>query len=124
MGYSPNSWAFCMQYTKKFIHILFFRIEYDAYRTDLELLAQAPRSEATVQRLEEAQQAFDAHKENFEKLRSDLTVKLKFLDENRVSMCKWFINSFPPLTKNVNGRCLNVLNMQTCAKNFFSTSNY
>uniref|UniRef100_A0A0A9Z841 Arfaptin-2 n=1 Tax=Lygus hesperus TaxID=30085 RepID=A0A0A9Z841_LYGHE len=62
------------------------RIEYDAYRTDLEMLAQAPRNEATAQRLEEAQQAFDAHKENFEKLRSDLTVKLKFLDENRIKV--------------------------------------
>ncbi|CAB0005561.1 unnamed protein product [Nesidiocoris tenuis] len=66
-------------------------IEYDAYRTDLELLAQAPRNEATAQRLEEAQQAFDSHKENFEKLRSDLTVKLKFLDENRPSESRFGI---------------------------------
>lgn len=62
-----------------------FRIEYDAYRTDLELLIQAPRTETTTMRLEEAQQNFDAHKDSFEKLRSDVAVKLKFLDENRVS---------------------------------------
>ena len=46
---------------------------------------QAPRSEATTTRLEEAHQSFERHKTTFEKLRSDLTVKLKFLDENRAS---------------------------------------
>ncbi|KAG8273038.1 Arfaptin-1 [Homalodisca vitripennis] len=65
---------------------LFYSIEYDAYRTDLELLIQAPRSEATAQRLEEAQLAFDKHKDEFEKLRSDVIVKLKFLDENRIKV--------------------------------------
>lgn len=62
------------------------RIEYDAYRTDLELLIQAPRTEATTARLEEAQQSFEQHKENFEKLRSDVAIKLKFLDENRIKV--------------------------------------
>ncbi|CAH1403118.1 unnamed protein product [Nezara viridula] len=62
------------------------RIEYDAYRTDLEQLAQAPRSEATSARLEEAQLAFEAHRDAFEKLRADLTVKLRFLDENRIKV--------------------------------------
>ncbi|XP_014252152.1 arfaptin-2 [Cimex lectularius] len=62
------------------------RIEYDAYRTDVEMLAQMPRCDATTARLDEAQQAFEAHKETFEKLRSDLTVKLKFLDENRIKV--------------------------------------
>lgn len=61
-----------------------FRIEYDAYRTDLEILVQSPRTEATVARLEEAQLNYERHKTAFEKLRSDLTVKLKFLHENRV----------------------------------------
>lgn len=49
------------------------------------MLAQAPRSEATAARLEEAQLAFENHRDAFEKLRADLTVKLRFLDENRVS---------------------------------------
>lgn len=69
--------------------IFCFRIEYDAYRTDLELLIQAPRTEATTARLEEAQQSFEQHKENFEKLRSDVAIKLKFLDENRVSIVRF-----------------------------------
>lgn len=60
------------------------RIEYDAYRTDLELLSQT-RTEANAVRLDEATQLYEQHKINFEKLRSDVTIKLKFLDENRVS---------------------------------------
>lgn len=62
-----------------------YRIEYDAYRTDLEILSQS-RSEANGARLEEATQLFEQHKTNFEKLRSDVTIKLKFLDENRVCL--------------------------------------
>lgn len=61
------------------------RIEYDAYRTDLELLSQS-RSEANAARLEEATQLYEQHKINFEKLRSDVTIKLKFLDENRIKV--------------------------------------
>lgn len=62
------------------------RIEYDAYRTDLELLAQAPRTDANTARLEEAQQNYELHKAHFEKLGSDVSVKLKFLDENRIKV--------------------------------------
>ncbi|XP_063233789.1 arfaptin-2 isoform X1 [Bacillus rossius redtenbacheri] len=62
------------------------RIEYDAYRTDVELLAQAPRTEASAARLEEAQLSYDRHKTHFEKLRSDVSVKLRFLDENRIKV--------------------------------------
>ena len=65
-----------------------YRIEYDAYRTDLELLAQDAKNEAgnNAIRLEEAQTNYDQHKHNFEKLRSDVSIKLKFLDENRVNL--------------------------------------
>ncbi|XP_075227571.1 ADP ribosylation factor interacting protein arfaptin [Lycorma delicatula] len=62
------------------------RIEYDAYRTDLEILLQTPRNEASTARLEEATHNFEEHKESFEKLRSDVAVKLKFLDENRIKV--------------------------------------
>lgn len=63
------------------------RIEYDAYRTDLETLAQAIKSDGNnAARLEEAQLNYEEHKQNFEKLRSDVSIKLKFLDENRVYM--------------------------------------
>lgn len=33
---------------------------------------------------EEAQRSFSKHKETYEKLRADVTVKMQFLDENRV----------------------------------------
>jgi len=65
---------------------IFFRIEYDAYRSDLEMLAQMPRTDSNTVRVGDAQQNYQQHKEEFEKLRSDVIVKLKFLDENRVSI--------------------------------------
>ncbi|KAL7296071.1 hypothetical protein TKK_0010625 [Trichogramma kaykai] len=63
------------------------RVEYDAYRTDLEALALAAKTDpASLARLEEAQQSYELHKQNFEKLRSDVSIKLKFLDENRIKV--------------------------------------
>ncbi|XP_050525117.1 arfaptin-2-like [Daktulosphaira vitifoliae] len=62
------------------------RIEYDAYRSDLEMLAQIPRTTSNTIRVDEAQQNYQQHKEEFEKLRSDVIVKLKFLDENRIKV--------------------------------------
>lgn len=35
--------------------------------------------------LEETQRSYAQHKEQYEKLRSDVAVKMQFLDENRVS---------------------------------------
>lgn len=46
---------------------------------------QATKSDGSnAARLEEAQANYEGHKQNFEKLRSDVSIKLKFLDENRV----------------------------------------
>lgn len=59
------------------------RIEYDAYRTDLESLSTKP--EGTIG-LEEAQQGYELHRQNFMKLRAEVTIKMKFLDENRVNI--------------------------------------
>lgn len=44
----------------------------------------APRDAATAQKLEDAQQRYQSHKEKFDRLRADVGVKMKFLDENRV----------------------------------------
>lgn len=60
-------------------------MEYDAYRTDLETLTLGPRDSTTAPKLEEAQRKFTHHKEKFDKLRGDVAIKLKFLDENKVS---------------------------------------
>lgn len=62
------------------------RIKYDAYRTDLELLKQTTGQNGSG--LEDANHDFNLHKEHYERLRTDVSIKLKFLDENRVSSAK------------------------------------
>ena len=60
------------------------RIEYDAYRTDLESTQAGPRTAATAVKAEEAKRRFDVQKEKFDRLRGDLAIKLRFLEENKV----------------------------------------
>lgn len=97
------------------------RVEYDAYRTDLEnarplvgLSGQGGAAVATASATtmsmpggvgEEAQRSFAKHRDSYEKLRADIAVKMQFLDENRVSagavgrgtqsysrrLCQWHI---------------------------------
>ncbi|KAM8940266.1 arfaptin-1 isoform 7-T7 [Pelodytes ibericus] len=62
------------------------RIEYDAYRTDLEELNMGPRDATTMPKIEQSQQLFQAHKEKYDKMRSDVSIKLKFLEENKVKV--------------------------------------
>nr|XP_033804653.1 arfaptin-2 isoform X1 [Geotrypetes seraphini]XP_033804654.1 arfaptin-2 isoform X1 [Geotrypetes seraphini]XP_033804655.1 arfaptin-2 isoform X1 [Geotrypetes seraphini] len=62
------------------------RLEYDAYRTDLEELNLCPRDATTLSRIELAQQNFHTHKEKYEKLRGDVAIKLKFLEENKIKV--------------------------------------
>ena len=64
--------------------ITFCRVEYDAYRSDLEFYATAPKTEVNQNGQRETQEKFERQKEDFEKLRSDVQIKLKFLDKNRV----------------------------------------
>lgn len=61
------------------IQIQYFRLEYDACRTELELLL--PGLEANLK-----QQQFEKYKENFEKLKHEVTVKLQLLDDNQVGL--------------------------------------
>jgi len=67
---------------------LTIRVEFDAYRSDLEALQAGPRvgDSNAAQKLEEAQERYATHKEKFERLRSDVSIKMQFLDENRVSV--------------------------------------
>lgn len=62
------------------------RIEYDAYRVDLEELNMGPRDTNTLPKLEAAQQEFQGQKERFQKIRDDLNVKVKLLEENKVKV--------------------------------------
>ena len=56
------------------------RVEYDAYRTDLE----AYQASGAAPRVDEAKKEFSSQKEKYDKIRQDLQVKLKFLEENKV----------------------------------------
>nr|XP_006111629.1 arfaptin-1 isoform X3 [Pelodiscus sinensis] len=62
------------------------RIEYDAYRTDLEELNLGPRDANTLPKIEQSQQQFQMHKEKYDKMRNDVSIKLKFLEENKVKV--------------------------------------
>ncbi|KAG5284011.1 hypothetical protein AALO_G00021970 [Alosa alosa] len=62
------------------------RLEYDAYRADLEELNLGPRDAVTMARIEGAQEEYQAQKDKYERLRSDVTIKLKFLEENKVKV--------------------------------------
>lgn len=64
------------------------RIEFDAYKMDLEVASSQPSSAATTPAspmAEEAQRNYAKHKDNYEKLRSACATKMQFLDDNRVS---------------------------------------
>ncbi|XP_066919629.1 arfaptin-2-like isoform X2 [Clytia hemisphaerica] len=60
------------------------RIEYDAYRTDLEAHEAVGQSMKT----EQARKEFNEHKEKFESLRNNLQIKMKFLEENKVKVMR------------------------------------
>lgn len=72
------------------------RIEYDAYRVDLEELNLGPRDVTTVPKLECAQKEFQAQRERYEKMRDALSAKLKLLEENKVKVLYnqlWLLHS-------------------------------
>ncbi|OCT97001.1 arfaptin-1 isoform X2 [Xenopus laevis] len=62
------------------------RVEYDAYRTDLEELNMGPRDAITLPKIEQSQQLFHSHKEKYDNMRNDVSIKLKFLEENKVKV--------------------------------------
>ncbi|XP_053097550.1 arfaptin-2b isoform X3 [Pangasianodon hypophthalmus] len=62
------------------------RLEFDAYRADLEELNMGPRDAMTVARIDAAQQQYQIQKDKYERLRSDVSIKLKFLEENKVKV--------------------------------------
>jgi len=70
------------------------RVEYDAYRSDLEYYATAPKTEVNQLKQAETLASFNNKKAEFEKLRSDVQIKLKFLDENRVKVSSLYHVSF------------------------------
>ncbi|KAK7909971.1 hypothetical protein WMY93_014655 [Mugilogobius chulae] len=80
------------------------RIEYDAYRVDLEELNLGPRDPMTVPKLEQAQKSFQLQREKYQKCREDLSVKIKLLEENKVKVLH---NQLWLLHNAVASHCLN-----------------
>lgn len=68
---------------------LLFRLEFDAYRSDLEELSLGPRDAVAMARIDDAQQEYQVQKDKYERLRSDVIIKLKFLEENKVTSLIW-----------------------------------
>jgi hypothetical protein len=66
--------------------IFFSRIEYDAYRYDYErVLTRNPTGGVTLSNSEESiERQYHHFKERYEKLKADVTIKLRLLDDNRV----------------------------------------
>ncbi|XP_071370207.1 arfaptin-1-like isoform X4 [Centroberyx affinis] len=62
------------------------RVEYDAYRTDLEELNLGPRDATTMPQDRAVPAALQIHREKYEKMRNDVSIKLKFLEENKVKV--------------------------------------
>ncbi|ALC46508.1 CG17184 [Drosophila busckii] len=60
------------------------RIEFDAYRMDLE--NTKPELTQAASSLEETQRSYAHHKDQYEKLRGDVAIKMQFLDENRIKV--------------------------------------
>lgn len=72
------------------------RIEYDAFRVDLEELNLGPRNPGTLPKLEGAQKSFQSQRERYQKVRDDLLVKVKLLEENKVKVLHnqlWLLHS-------------------------------
>ncbi|KAL8588176.1 hypothetical protein ACOMHN_067740 [Nucella lapillus] len=62
------------------------RLEYDAYRNELEQLQLGPRDGGVSMRVDDSKRRFDDHKVKFDKLRADVNIKLQFLEENKVKV--------------------------------------
>lgn len=56
-----------------------FRLEFDACRNEMELLPPGAQ-------LNEKQQEFEKCKDKYEKWKCDVSIKMKFLDENQVEI--------------------------------------
>jgi hypothetical protein len=52
----------------------------------LEELNLGPRDANTLPKIEQSQHLFQAHKEKYDKMRNDVSIKLKFLEENKVNV--------------------------------------
>ena len=64
------------------------RVEFDAYRNQLEEMQMTPMKNNTHQKMRDIQMKLDQSKSIYDKKRSDVQVKLELLDENRIKVMK------------------------------------
>ena len=64
------------------------RLEYDANRFELEQIQSNTKVETKRHEINSMEQEIARYKEKYEKLKNDVSVKMKFLDENRVKVMK------------------------------------
>lgn len=64
------------------------RLEYDAYRFDMEMLQNSPQTENKNVQIQSLEKDLQAYKEKYERLKEDVLIKMKFLDENRVKVMR------------------------------------
>ena len=57
----------------------------------MESLQLGPKDASTQAKLHEARVKYEKQKERFDKLRQDVAVKLKFLEENKVRISKFIM---------------------------------
>ncbi|KAM5195939.1 LOW QUALITY PROTEIN: arfaptin-1-like [Hipposideros larvatus] len=64
------------------------RIEYDAYRTDLQEQDDGNLGPYSLTKIEQSKLLFQTYKEKYEQMRNDVAIKLKFLEENKVKVLR------------------------------------
>ncbi|XP_061498812.1 arfaptin-2 [Anopheles gambiae] len=62
------------------------RVEYDAYRVDMEQQRTSGSEPQQKYSNDEVQKKYEKCKDQYEKLRSDIVVKMQFLEENRIKV--------------------------------------
>jgi len=68
--------------------ILFYSVKFDAYRqrvTSMKMAQTSGRNAPSSMKIREVEAALQLHRQRYERLQSDLVIKLKFLEENKVN---------------------------------------
>jgi len=68
--------------------ILCCRVKFDAYRqhvSSMKMAQTSGRNAPSPAKIREAEAALQLHRQRYERLQSDLSIKLKFLEENKVN---------------------------------------
>ena len=70
------------------------RLEYDANRSELELLEMAPPGPRKQQQMRQLNLDLDAFRARYESLRQDVSIKIQLLNENRIKVMRNQLDQF------------------------------